>query len=118
MASRRAFCASATSLAMSSSATSPLDFAKSEIESNKVVVFSKSYCPFCTSTKNLLEDMEVDFKLYELDQMDNGGDIQAALQEMSGQRTVPNTFINGAHVGGNSELQAVAKNGKLQEMLK
>lgn len=33
-----------------------------------VVVFSKSYCPYCKSTKNLLRSLDVDFKLVELDQ--------------------------------------------------
>jgi glutaredoxin 3 len=27
--------------------------------------------------------------------------VQAALAELTGQRTVPNVFINGAHLGGN-----------------
>lgn len=94
-----------------------MEFAKTEIDSNDVVVFSKSYCPYCTATKTLLKDMSIDFTLYELDQMDNGADIQAALLEMSGQRTVPNVFIKGQHLGGNDKTQAAAKSGKLQEML-
>ena len=99
------------------STASPMDFAKSEIADNKVVVFSKSYCPFCLSTKNLLNDKGVEYALYELNQMDGGDDIQDALLEISGQRTVPNVFINGKHVGGNSDLQDAAKSGKLDELL-
>ncbi|KAL7567643.1 hypothetical protein ACA910_000236 [Epithemia clementina (nom. ined.)] len=99
-------------------ASSPeAEFASSEIANNKVVVFSKSYCPFCLATKQLLSDMDVKFKLHELDQMDNGASIQAALTDLSGQRTVPNVFINGKHVGGNDKVQAAAKSGKLSEML-
>lgn len=49
--------------------------------------------------------------------MDDGADIQAALLEMTGQKTVPNVFIKGQHVGGNDATQAAAKSGKLQEML-
>ena len=107
---------STTSLHMSSQA-SPVDFAKSEIESNKVVVFSKSFCPFCKKTKSLLNGMDVDYKLYELNEMDDGADIQKALEEISGQRTVPNVFINGEHVGGNDAMQAAAKDGSLEKML-
>ena len=106
-----------SSTARHMSTTSPMEFAKTEIDSNDVVVFSKSYCPYCTATKTLLKDMSIDFTLYELDQMDNGADIQAALLEMSGQRTVPNVFIKGQHLGGNDKTQAAAKSGKLQEML-
>lgn len=108
------FSSSTTSMSM---LASPAEFAKAEIAKNKVVVFSKSYCPFCTATKELLKGMKVDYTLYELNEMDNGSDIQAALLDMTGQRTVPNVFINGKHVGGNDATQAAAKSGKLQKML-
>ena len=32
--------------------TDALAVAKKEIQSNKVMIFSKSYCPFCTKAKN------------------------------------------------------------------
>jgi glutaredoxin 3 len=44
--------------------------------------------------------------------------MQDALQEISGQRTVPNIFIAQKHIGGNSELQSLDKAGKLQGLLK
>mmetsp|Transcript_21855 Transcript_21855/g.46786 ORF Transcript_21855/g.46786 Transcript_21855/m.46786 type:complete len:111 (-) Transcript_21855:329-661(-) len=92
-------------------------FAKSEIASNDVVVFSKSYCPFCTKTKQLFSSMNIDAKVFELDRMDNGDAVQGELLAISGQRTVPNVFIKGKHLGGNDDTQAAAKSGKLQEML-
>ena len=36
---------------------------------------------------------------------------------MTGQRTVPSVWIKGQHVGGNSDVQALAESGKLQKML-
>lgn len=50
--------------------------------------------------------------------MDNGAEIQSALLDISGQRTVPNVFIKGKHLGGNDDTQAAARSGKLEEMLK
>ena len=47
---------------------------------------------------------------------DDGSAIQDALEEMTGQRSVPNVFINHKHIGGNSDLQA--KKGELGAMLK
>ena len=35
---------------------------------NGVVVFSKTYCPFCRQTKQLLADLGIAFCLFELDQ--------------------------------------------------
>merc|ERR1711915_953068 len=54
--------------------------------------------------------------ILELDQVDDGADIQDALQEMTNQRSVPNVFINKKHMGGNSDLQA--KKGELPQLLK
>lgn len=68
-------------------------------------------------TKKLLTKKGVDYKLYELNEMDDGLEIQDALLEISGQKTVPNVFINGVHLGGNSETQAADKSGQLDEML-
>lgn len=39
-------------------------------------------------------------------QIEDGAAIQSALQEISGQRTVPNIFISQKHIGGNSDLQS------------
>ena len=81
-------------------------------------MFSKSYCPYCAKTKQLFGGMkEVDTAVHELDQMSNGAAIQDELQRMTGQRTVPNVWVGGQHLGGNDDTQAAAASGKLQEML-
>jgi glutaredoxin 3 len=41
-------------------------------KNNKVVVFSKSYCPYCTKTKTLFKDLGVSAKVLELDQISDG----------------------------------------------
>lgn len=51
----------------------------------------------------------------ELDQVNDGSEIQDALEEITGQRTVPNIFIGKKHIGGNSDLQG--KKGELKELL-
>ena len=93
--------------------------AQKYIKSDKVFVASKSYCPYCRQTKALLEKIGVkNWKVIELDTMSNGSEIQNALYEISGQQTVPNIFINGKHIGGNSDLQLLERQGKLRELLK
>jgi glutaredoxin 3 len=82
-----------------------------------VSIHSKSFCPYCQKTKALLSELGVDAKVFELNEMDDGPAIQDALLAMTGQRTVPNVFINQQHVGGNDNLQAANKNGKLKQML-
>ncbi|KAG5417988.1 hypothetical protein I9W82_004316 [Candida metapsilosis] len=90
---------------------------ESTIESSKILVYSKTYCPYCTATKDLLNKYGVDYKLIELNTTSDGGDVQRALHEISGQRTVPNIFINGKHIGGNSDLQALESRGQLKDLL-
>ncbi|KAH9839674.1 Glutaredoxin [Teratosphaeria destructans] len=86
------------------------------IDNNAVAVFSKSYCPYCKATKSLLSELGAKPYIIELDQVDDGADIQDALQEMTNQRSVPNIFIAKKHIGGNSDLQA--KKSELPQLLK
>lgn len=106
--------AGATSLHMATSA----EFVDSEVSSNDVVVFSKSYCPFCTKTKDLFDSMGVKYAVHELDEMgDEGPELQMALFKKTDQKSVPNVFVKQQHIGGNDDTQAAAKAGKLQELL-
>ncbi|KAI1736627.1 putative glutaredoxin [Xylaria scruposa] len=79
-------------------------------------VFSKSYCPYCNASKQLLNSVGAKYFAIELDKVDDGAALQSALQEISGQRTVPNIYIGQKHIGGNSDLQA--KSGELKGLLK
>jgi glutaredoxin 3 len=48
--------------------------------------------------------------------VDDGAALQDALEEITGQRSVPNIFIAHKHIGGNSDLQG--KQGELDGLLK
>ncbi|KAG7530577.1 hypothetical protein FFLO_04940 [Filobasidium floriforme] len=93
------------------------------IKANHVMVFSKSYCPYCSQTKKLLEEeakslpADKKYKVVEIDLRDDTDKIQAYLQSKSGQRTVPQIWINQEFIGGNSDLQAL-RGPKLQAKLK
>ena len=52
-------------------------FVDAEIQ-KPVVVFSKSYCPFCKMAKNVLSEIGVQYALYELDERGKWG-----LEELS-----------------------------------
>ncbi|OCF37514.1 glutaredoxin [Kwoniella heveanensis CBS 569] len=74
------------------------------IAENKVVVFSKSYCPYCKKAKNYLAEDTDDIKILELDERDDGSAIQAYLKELNGQGTVPHVYLNQEFIGGSSDL--------------
>jgi len=86
--------------------------------SNDVVIYSKSWCPYCVQCKALFEDMGQPYTVIELDQREDGAEMQAALLDMTQQRTVPNVFVAGQHVGGNDDTQQAARSGKLATLLK
>ncbi|KAK4760308.1 hypothetical protein SAY87_005201 [Trapa incisa] len=87
------------------------------VSTNPVVVFSKTYCPFCVEVKKLLSGLGADYKAIELDKEKDGGEVQAALAQWTGQRTVPNVFIGGNHIGGCDDTTALHNQGKLVPLL-
>ena len=65
------------------------EWVDAQIKDNKVVVFSKTYCPHCKSVKDILSDVGLnDFLVIELDTRDDGGEIQDILLGITGARTV------------------------------
>lgn len=87
------------------------------IDNNNVVVFSKTWCPYCKATKAKLNELKAQYEVVELDNRNDGDDLQDALLEISGQRSVPNIFFAQQHVGGNSDLQELDKRGVLKSRL-
>ncbi|XP_060064624.1 thioredoxin reductase 1, cytoplasmic-like [Ylistrum balloti] len=90
---------------------------KDQVEKNKVMIFSKTTCPFCAKVKDLFKSLNQEYGVTELDKIANGAEIQNILLEETGQRTVPNVFINGNHLGGCDDTLKAHKNGSLQAML-
>nr|AAD43253.1 peptide methionine sulfoxide reductase [Gracilaria gracilis] len=94
------------------------------IKDNAVMVFSKSYCPFCTSAKDLLQERIAaveglnPINVFELDEMGtDGAAMQQYLFQKTGQRTVPNIFIAGKHVGGSDDVHGLDARNELIPML-
>ena len=70
------------------------------IEKNDVMVFSKTTCPFCIKLKKTFKGKRIEFVSVELNTMgEDGAKIQEELLKRSGQKTVPNVFVRGKHIG-------------------
>ncbi|XP_068058056.1 thioredoxin reductase 3 [Anomalospiza imberbis] len=87
------------------------------IASHRVMIFSKSYCPYCNKVKELFSSLRVEYYALELDVIDDGASIQQVLAELTNQRTVPNVFVNGTHIGGCDATYQAYKDGSLQKLL-
>ena len=64
------------------------EFIENELSKHKVVVFSKSYCPYCKMAKNALSEIGTDYHVVEIEDRDDCAAIQDALHRMTGGRTV------------------------------
>ncbi|CAI0627980.1 unnamed protein product [Linum tenue] len=84
----------------SASAASPeAAFVKNAISSHQIVIFSKSYCPpkfYASGLSSKLSEL----CCVSLWRAEDGYDIQEALGELVGRRTVPQVFVDGKHIGG------------------
>jgi glutaredoxin 3 len=80
----------------------------------EVTIYTTTYCPYCVRAKDLLKRKGQTFT--EINAEDD--DVrEAMIVKAGGQRTVPQIFINGKHVGGSDDLYALDKAGKLDALL-
>jgi glutaredoxin 3 len=80
-----------------------------------VTIYSKSYCPYCHSAKDLLRKKGVEFKEIDVT-IDRAGQAEMAARA-PGRTTVPQIFIGERHVGGCDDLYALDRAGKLDPLL-
>uniref|UniRef100_A0A0D6RAR0 Glutaredoxin domain-containing protein n=1 Tax=Araucaria cunninghamii TaxID=56994 RepID=A0A0D6RAR0_ARACU len=92
-------------------------FVKSTISNHKIAIFSKSYCPYCARAKSVFKELNVTPHVVELDLRGDGGEIQQALGNLVGRRTVPQVFIDGKHIGGSDDTVEAYQNGQLAKLL-
>lgn len=81
----------------------------------KVEIYTKAWCGYCARAKALLEQKGVAFEEYDITM--GGPKREEMLGRANGGTTVPQIFIDGAHVGGSDALAALNRDGKLDAML-
>lgn len=80
-----------------------------------VEIYTTQICGFCHATKRLLAAKGVSYS--EVDVMADPSRRAEMAQRANGGRTVPQIFIDGSHIGGNDDLQALDRAGKLDPLL-
>jgi glutaredoxin len=119
--SARVFDMGQTQTTEMSNTNSIRNFIEQEHQSNQVVVWSKSYCPYCHQTKNLFRSSlpsSTNIIVHELDQRPDGNAIQQELVNMTGQPTVPSVWVGGQFIGGNDATQRAHRNGELEKLIR
>ena len=80
-----------------------------------VEIYTKGWCGYCARAKALLQDKGVAFDEYDISM--GGPKRDEMLSRSNGGSTVPQSFIDGQHVGGSDALAALNREGRLDAML-
>ncbi len=81
----------------------------------KVQIYTTRRCPYCMRAKALFQKKGVSYE--EMD-VENDDDKRAWLVEATGQKTVPQVFVDDRSLGGFSDIDALDKEGKLDPILR
>ena len=80
-----------------------------------VEIYTTQTCGYCRAAKSLLARKNVAYK--EIDVDNDRALREAMVKRANGRTTVPQIFINDAHVGGCDDLYALDREGKLDGMI-
>ena len=76
-----------------------------------VEIYTSPLCGFCHAAKRLLQQKGISFS--EVDVWANPERKPEMVERANGGRTVPQIFVDGAHVGGCDDLYALEAKGGL-----
>lgn len=81
----------------------------------KVEIYTTDHCVYCDRAKMVLKQKGVQFTEYDVEKDPRKFD---EMIQRSGNRSVPQIFINNQKIGGFNDLWALEKQKKLDELLK
>jgi len=95
-----------------------IDIVKSQAKEYQLLLYSRSTCNHSKLAKNLLWQNSIPFEYFELDNMNDDGQVTHALQGLTGSRRTPYIFLNGEFYGSSRELQKGIESGEVIQKLK
>lgn len=81
----------------------------------KVLMYSTAICPYCVRAEKLLHHKGI--TEIEKIRVDLQPELRLLMMEKTGQRTVPQIYINDEHIGGYSDLASLDHAGELDQLL-
>ncbi len=80
----------------------------------QVVLYGTRICPYCVAARHLLRRKAIDFQDISVE-----GDaaLRQLIAERSGRTSVPQIWIGEHHVGGFTDLLALERSGRLNQLL-
>lgn len=83
--------------------------------SKNILIYTKSYCPYCVKAKQLLSNKNLEFS--EIDITNSQVLMEEMLAKSNGKKTVPQIFIGDFHVGGCDDLYSLNEKGDLEKII-
>jgi len=81
----------------------------------KIEIYTTNYCPFCVKAKSLLKKKNIKFS--EID-VSNDEALREKMTNMAnGARSVPQIFVDDAHIGDCDKLYKLDQEKKLDKLL-
>lgn len=77
----------------------------------QIIIYTTLTCHFCDMAKELLEERGYTFETVDLTHDPEGR--LALIEKAGGQKTVPQIFMNGRHMGGYEDLKRLVQDGTL-----
>jgi cysteine synthase len=90
------------------------------LDASPVVMFALEWCEFCWSARKLFTQLGIAYRSVDVDSVeyqkeDLGGRIRGVLVDRTGQKTLPQVFVGGEHIGGATDLFDAWRNGSLRK---
>ena len=86
-----------------------------QADSPVIEIYHRPLCGFCAHAFSLLEPLGHPLTTYDI--WAESGRNQEMLERANGQRTVPQIFVNGTHIGGCDDLIESLGNGRFMNLL-
>jgi len=80
----------------------------------RVEIYATSFCRHCMDARDFLQMKGIEYEEYLLDLMPLE---KNAMIKRCGQKSIPQIFINGQHIGGLSDLRELDNSGTLDKLL-
>lgn len=80
-----------------------------------IKMYTGPRCPYCTMAKQFLKSQGIT-EIEEI-RIDGNPAAFAEMQQITGQRSVPQIFIGDTHVGGFTDMYALHQQGGLKDLL-
>jgi len=82
---------------------------------NEVLMYSSQFCPYCVNAEKLLQKKGV--KNIKKIMVDEDPSYMEEMLKITGEKTVPQIFIDDKHIGGFEQLRSINNDGSLDKLI-